>query len=124
MSNNTAHQPTSWRDVYQLVQDVEARLTSRLDSIGIAQDRRNNDHELRIRKLEIEGSDEAKEALLLAKEAASKADTAKQIADAFTNREQGVFGTLGIQQKVLVTIFGALGALAILIDIVNRLSPQ
>lgn len=45
-------QPTSWRDVYTLVQDVEARLTNRMDAIAKTASQVANDHEVRIRVLE------------------------------------------------------------------------
>lgn len=48
----TQPQPTSWRDVYTLVQDVETRLTNRMDAIAKTANQVANDHEVRIRVLE------------------------------------------------------------------------
>lgn len=44
--------PTSWKDVYTLVQDVEKRLTTRMDDIASAAKQTTADHEVRIRVLE------------------------------------------------------------------------
>lgn len=44
--------PTSWRDVYQLVQDAEQRLTLQLTAGFTRQSGVSADHEVRIRVLE------------------------------------------------------------------------
>ena len=44
--------PTSWRDVYSLVQDVEKRLTDRMGDIAEAAKAASSDHEIRLRVLE------------------------------------------------------------------------
>ena len=44
--------PTSWRDVYQLVQDAEKRLTVRIEDGFSSQGIVAADHEVRIRTLE------------------------------------------------------------------------
>lgn len=44
--------PSSWRDVYTLVQDVEQRLTRRMDEIADTAKNAVTDHEIRIRVLE------------------------------------------------------------------------
>lgn len=44
--------PSSWRDVYTLVQDVESRLTKRMDEIASTASVAVQDHEVRIRVLE------------------------------------------------------------------------
>ena len=49
MPSNT---PTSWRDVYQLVQDSEKRLTTTITDGFTRQQAVSQDHEVRIRVLE------------------------------------------------------------------------
>ncbi len=44
--------PSSWRDVYTLVQDVEGRLSKRMDDIAETAKTATTDHEVRIRVLE------------------------------------------------------------------------
>jgi len=53
MSEQQDHaSPSSWRDVYSLVQDVERRLTDRIDTASGAALLSQRDHEGRIRALE------------------------------------------------------------------------
>lgn len=53
MDHNTPQgSPTSWRDVYTLVQDVEERISKRMDDIAATAGTVANDHEVRIRVLE------------------------------------------------------------------------
>lgn len=63
---NGAPQPSSWRDVYQLVQDVEVRLTGRINDVGQLASHVGQDHEVRLRSIEAKGSSEAQEALSVA----------------------------------------------------------
>ncbi len=48
----THSNPTSWRDVYQLVQDMEERLTKRMDSASADLRTITTDVEVRLRVLE------------------------------------------------------------------------
>lgn len=52
MAHPSPASPSSWRDVYTLVQDVEQRLTKRMDEIAGTAGTVANDHEVRIRVLE------------------------------------------------------------------------
>lgn len=55
----SATNPTSWRDVYTLVQDVETRLSKRMDDIADTAKNAVTDHEVRIRVLEKTDGDAA-----------------------------------------------------------------
>ena len=44
--------PTSWRDVYTLIQDVEERLTKRMDAAATERRATSTDVEVRLRVLE------------------------------------------------------------------------
>jgi len=44
--------PTSWRDVYTLIQDVEERLTKRMDAASVERRAVGTDVEVRLRVLE------------------------------------------------------------------------
>lgn len=62
----TATTPTSWRDTYQLVQDVEGRLMHRMDEIAGTQQVVAQDHEVRLRVLErTSGADTAASAAVV-----------------------------------------------------------
>lgn len=52
MSTPAPGGPTSWRDVYTLIQDVEGRLAKRMDEIAHTAHTTGSDHEIRLRVLE------------------------------------------------------------------------
>lgn len=66
MPPSNGDRPTSWRDVYTLVQDVEKRLTDRIDEAVASTRQVTTDHENRIRTVETIGAPNAQAASALA----------------------------------------------------------
>lgn len=94
MTSDAAPQPTSWRDVYTLVQDVEARLVKRMDEIATATNTTATDHEVRIRVLE-------------------------RTDDKASVRNQTVLASLGGIKSILLVGFGAMGFMVALANFIG-----
>lgn len=91
-STNT---PTSWRDVYQLVQDSERRLTQTITDGFQRQSAISQDHEVRIRVLE--ASDQR---------------------DSASNRTVGA--VIGVGRSTLLTILSAASMVIALLALVTK----
>lgn len=95
---NPSASPSSWRDVYTLVQDVEVRLTKRMDEIADTAKTASTDHEVRIRVLEATD------------------------ARASVRNQTVIAGISGVRGVLLVgfSLMGALVAVANLVAIITR----
>ncbi len=92
-TNSNGDRPTSWRDVYSLVQDVEQRLTDRIDDAAMAARVSVSDHETRIRTLEA--------AVPVTKEAAAAAAAALVIATALETASKLTTATRTGQRSII-----------------------
>jgi len=115
----TGH-PTSWRDVYSLVQDVEERLTKRMDAASIERRVIMADHESRLRAIEIGGASSATLAMAVAAGDARLKALENSILS-ISAREQGVVGTLGAGRTAIVVSAAAFGAVVAALDLISHL---
>ena len=110
----------SWRDVYKAVGDSEERIIAAMkEAVGPLRVTAD-DHEGRLRKLEQEGSSEAKEALRVALAVGVKVDAVSLLVNANTAARQGVFSTLSAGQRVILFACAIIGATAVFLDVVTK----
>jgi Arc/MetJ-type ribon-helix-helix transcriptional regulator len=135
------HGPLSWRDVYKAVHESEARVVEAIRDAVKPLNERQNDHEQRIRSLEVHGSVEAQAALAEVRALAIKheADIASRALlheadvvkgrgridaledriNAYDAREKGVLATITFGQKVIIVLGAVLGAVLAVLNIAN-----
>jgi hypothetical protein len=110
----------SWRDVYKAVGDSEERIIAAMkEAVGPLRTTAE-DHEGRIRKLEQEGSQEAKEAMRIAIAVGVKVDALSMAVNQNTAVRQGMFTTLSAGQRVVLFACAIIGATAVFLDIITK----
>lgn len=103
--------PLSWRDVYRAVEQSEKRIIEAVNAAVQPLSDTSKDHEQRIRRLEQEGSQTAREALRMSLALGVKYDVVDEQLNAFTNREKGIFQTLSSAQKTILLLAACMSAL-------------
>lgn len=113
--------PTSWRDVYSLVQDVEKRLTDRIDD-GISTVRFGQaDHETRIRLMEATALPDTKIAVAQGVANSIRILALEKLNDADDNRKMGQVQVITYGQKVILfAVFLVNAAIAIIGFVVSK----
>ena len=110
----------SWRDVYRAVGETEERIIKVIkESTGplrVSLD----DHEMRLRKIELEGSAEAKEAVRASQAIGVKLDAVSLLVNANTAARRGMFDTLSAGQRVILFTVALIGATSVLLDIFSK----
>jgi len=113
--------PTSWRDVYTLVQAVEERLTNRMDSAAIERRAIMTDHEGRLRAVEISGAAASTLALAVTVQD-GRLKAVENAILSLSSREGGMLSTLGAGKTAVVVMAAAFGAVVAGLDIIARLA--
>lgn len=133
--------PLSWRDVYKAVNESEARIVEAIRDAVKPLNERQNDHETRIRNLEVHGSVEAQAALAevrslaIRHDADKAASTLRHEADivagrgridtledriiAYDARERGILATVTTGQRFVIVIASVLSIILTLLTLVN-----
>lgn len=132
-----------FRDIYRAVGESEARIVAALNNAINPLALQAQDHEARLRLIEVQGSPEAREALarLAILEAsvaplallqaardektAAALELAQKIADtqrAWASKGVGIAATFTGAQKIIITIAAAGGIITLLIDLLMRLA--
>ena len=110
----------SWRDVYKAVGDSEERIIAAMkEAVGPLRVTAD-DHESRLRKLEMDGCAPARDATETANAVGTKLDALTIFVKANTDSRRGMFDTLGYGQKVLLFTAGMIGMVAVLADILSK----
>jgi hypothetical protein len=110
----------SWRDVYRAVSESEDRIIAAVkDSVGPLRTI-SDDHEMRIRKIEAEGSAEAREALRVAIALGVRLDGIAQRVNDNTAARKGMFDTLSAGNRTILFIAAFIGMVAVLLDIFSK----
>lgn len=112
--------PLSWRDVYRAVEQSEKRIIEAVNAAVQPLSDTSKDHEQRIRRLEQDGSQVARDALRATVALGNKYDRVEEQVNAFTNREKGIFATLTTAQKVALLVFGSVGFFSVFMDIFSK----
>ena len=115
-----AHAALSWRDVYKAVGDTEERIIAAIKESLAPLRIASEDHELRIRRLELEGSTEAKEAHRAANAIGVKLDALTLLVNANTDARKGMLDTLSGGQKIVLFFFAVAGGVALLLDVFSK----
>lgn len=109
----------SWRDVYKAVNDSQVTILKAIEDatkpIALSQ----ADHETRLRKLELEGSTEARDAKRSVDALWIKHDALKVQVEANTNSRAGFLSALSAGQKVIVLLGTILGIVVSFIGLLN-----
>lgn len=101
--------PLSWRDVYKAVNDSETRIIAAVNTAVEPLVKSSADHELRLRKLEMEGSSVAHDAKRSVDALWIKHDALKLAVDANTNSRKGALETVGLGRQAIILIMAMMG---------------
>lgn len=96
--------PTSWRDVYNLVQDVEKRLTDRIDDANKVARDSAIDHEGRLRTMESVGTPVSIVAAATATALTLRVDALERVNEMRIDRRAGAVSVFSIGNKVVVGV--------------------
>lgn len=114
------HSALSWRDVYKAVAESEVRIIAAVHDSTQPLRQAADDHEMRIRKIEQEGTSEAREAYRVATAVGTKLDALALVVHANTSARRGMLDTLSAGQKTILFLATGVGLVAVLLDIFSK----
>jgi hypothetical protein len=111
-----------FRDIYRAVGESEARIVARIDAAHGTFAAQLQDHETRMRNLELSGSNEARTAVAAAHLLDKRVEDVEKKVERFIDREGGIFATLGAGKTLIVVGMAIMGTAIAFIDLLSHLT--
>jgi hypothetical protein len=114
--------PITWRDIFDEILKSEDRIKLAIKEAVKPVCDDVNDHERRLRELEVKGSTEAREALAAALSVATRVTAVELVQNNLYQRRAGLLSALSAGQKTLLVLATILGLTVGVLDLMSRLA--